>query len=175
MTTMEFVPDVVPDLADVENPCRQCGKEIDVPYGGRGPRPKFCSDCKPSRVAGSRKQSPRVTGKEQSLAAQATGVLCQLNAMIAMSAAALGLFRTGGAIASANETFETSAYQALLGDPELCKTILKSGAKSAKISLALAYGGMGMTVIPTAAIELKERKAERDAKKAEEERNANGA
>jgi len=178
MTIMDFteatIPDVVPDLEDVENPCKNCGKEIDVPYGGRGPRPKYCSECKPTtRQTGKRPQSPRVTGKEQNLAAQATGVLVQINAMIAMGAAALGLFRTGSAIAQANETFESAAYQALLTDPELCKTILKSGAKSAKVSLTLAYGGMGVAVIPTATMEIRERKAERDAKR--EAENADGA
>ena len=176
---MDFVdapiPDVVPELDDVENPCKQCGKEIDIAYGGRGPRPKYCSECKPAnRSQGKRQQTPRITGNAQNLAAQATGVLVQLNAMIAMGAAAFGLFRTGSAIASANETFETSAYQALLTDPEFCKTILKSGAKSAKVSLALAYGGMGMAVLPTAAMELKEKKEARDAAR-EAAENADGA
>lgn len=161
------IQDYKPELDDVEHPCKTCGREIDVQYGGRGPRPRYCSTCKPLKANGSRKQTPRVTGKDQSLAAQATGVLVQLNAMIAMGAAAIGLFRTAGNIASANEPFEAAAYQALLTDPELCRTILKSGAKSAKVSLALAYGGMAMSVAPTAVIELKERKAARDAAKEE--------
>ena len=177
MSVMEFVDatfpmDDVPPLADVENPCKECGREIDVAYGGRGPRPRYCSACKPNKQ--SRRQAPKVTGKDQSLAAQATGVLVQVNAMIAMGAAALGLFRTGGAIAEANNTFEAAAYQALLTDPELCKLILKSGAKSAKISLGLAYGGMAMAVAPTAVMELRERKADRDAKREAAERDSNG-
>jgi hypothetical protein len=153
--------DVVPDLDDVQYPCRVCGKEAG-PYGGRGPKPKLCSDHK-TQSKGTR--APKVTGKDANLAAQATGVLVQLNAILALGVSAIGLFQTGGAIASANETFEQAAYLALQTDPELCKLILKSGAKSAKVSLALAYGGMAMSVGPTAVNELRERKADRDAKR----------
>jgi hypothetical protein len=156
--------DVVPDLADVDNPCKKCGREIDVPYGGRGPRPRYCTNCKGGTAK--RSASPRVGGKDANLAAQATGVLVQLNAMIAMGVAAVGMFRTGSSIAAANEGFEVAAYNALLTDPEFCKMILKGGAKSSKVSLALAYGAMGMAVMPTAVEEMRERKAERDAKKA---------
>jgi len=162
--------DEVPELMDVEYPCRVCAKEAG-PYGGRGPKPKLCSDHK-TQSKGTR--TPKVAGKDANLAAQATGVLVQLNAILAMGAAALGLFQTGGAIAAANEGFEQAAYQALLTDPEFCKMILKGGAKSAKVSLALAYGGMAMSVGPTAVNELRERKAERDAKR-EAEADANGA
>lgn len=176
MSTMDFVdtlpPDEVPPLDDVVNPCKTCGREIDVVYGGRGPRPKFCSTCKPAK--GTRSQTPRVTGNAQNLAAQATGVLVQLNSMLALGAAAIGLFRTGSAIQAANEDFEVRAYQALLTDPEFCKSILKSGAKSSKVALGLAYGGMAMTVAPTAVMELRERKAEKDAR-AERDAHADGS
>ena len=171
------VPDMdeAPPLADVTDPCKKCGRQIDVPYGGRGPRPKFCSTCK--NTGGVKRQTPRITGKDQSLAAQATSVLVQLNSMIALGAAALGLFRTGGAIVNANEGFEAAAYQALLTDPELCKAIMRGGAKSGKVALGLAYGGMAMAVIPTAAEEVREKKAVRDAKRAEDalHENADGA
>lgn len=170
---MDFVdtalPDVVPDLADVDNPCKNCGKEIDVPYGGRGPRPKFCTECKPGNRGSGKRQTPRVTGKDQNLAAQATGVLVQLNAMLGIGAAAVGLFKTGRAIMEANDDFEARAYQALLTDPEFCRQILKTGAKSGKLSLGLAYAGMAMTVAPTAVMEIKERKAEREAKRENED------
>lgn len=164
-----MVPDVVPDLADVENPCKNCGKEIDIPYGGRGPRPKFCSECKPASRQTSKRQQPRVTGKDQNLAAQATSVLVQLNAMLGIGAAAVGLFKTGRAIMDANDDFEARAYQALLTDPEFCRQILKTGAKSGKLSLGLAYGGMLMTVGPTAVMEIKEKKAEREAARENED------
>lgn len=174
MTVLDFtdavIPDTVPDLSDIEYPCSVCGEESG-PYGGRGRKPTKCSKHKKATSGNS---SPRVTGNAQNLAAQATGVLVQLNGMIALGISALGLFQTGGAIASANEQFEAQAYQALLTDPELCKLILKSGGKSAKLSLLIAYGGMGMTVGPTAVMELKERKAIREAKR-EAEENATGA
>lgn len=161
--------DVSPELDDVEFPCKVCGKEAG-PYGGRGPKPKLCPEHKTTTSKGTR--SPKVAGKDANLAAQATGVLVQLNAMMAMGVAAIGMFQTGSAIAAANETFEQAAYQALLTDPEFCKLILKGGAKSAKVSLVLAYGGMAMSVGPTAVNELRERKAEKLAK---EEANANNA
>lgn len=171
MTVLDFTDamapsDATPELEDVEYPCVVCGREAG-PYSGRGPKPKRCPEHKTSKGTA---KTPRVAGKDANLAAQATGVLVQLNAMIAMGAAALGLFRTGSAIAESNATFETAAYQALLTDPEFCRMILKGGAKSAKVSLALAYGGMGMVVVPTAMQELKER---RDAKR-EADDNADG-
>lgn len=159
-----YIPamDVTPELDDVEFPCRVCGREAG-PYGGRGPKPKLCVDHK--SVTGKGNKTPRVTGNTQNLAAQATGVLVQVNSMLAMLTAGFGLFSTASAISAANEGFESAAYQALLTDTELCKTILKGGAKSAKVSLAIAYGGMAMSVMPTAAMELKERKAAKDAAK----------
>jgi hypothetical protein len=157
------VPDTdeVPELLDVEYPCEVCGQEAG-PYGGRGRKPRRCPIHKKGNAATTR--APRVTGRDANMAAQATGVLVQLNALLAMGVAALGLFGTAGAIASANETFEQQAHAALLTDPELCKLILKSGAKSSKVALGLAYGGMAMSVAPTAVNELRERKAAREAR-----------
>ncbi len=164
-------PDTAPDTSDVEYPCRECGKEAG-PYGGRGPKPKYCEAHKKSaRSTGTR--AGKVTGTAQTLAAQATGVLVQLNGMMALGLMAIGFNETASAIAGANGTFEEQAYQALMTDTELCKLILKGGVKSAKVSLGLAYVGMGVAVVPTAAMEFKEKKAERDAKReAEENENA---
>lgn len=152
--------DTVPLLADVEYPCRVCGKEAG-PYGGRGPKPKLCDEHK--KVTGKRGSVPKVGGNVATQAAQATAVLVQLNAMLAMGAMALQLFGTASAIAGANEQFETQAYNALVTDPALCQLILKGGAKSAKLSLGIAYGGMAISVVPTAIEELREKKAERQA------------
>jgi hypothetical protein len=166
-------PDTIPATSDVDYPCRECGKESG-PYGGRGPKPKYCIDHK----KGSRGASPRagkVTGAPANLAAQATGVLVQLNGMMALGLMALGFIDTAGAIAGANGTFEEQAYQALMTDTELCKLILKGGVKSAKISLSLAYVGMGVAVVPTAVNEMREKKAERDAKREEAELDASRA
>lgn len=163
--------DSVPITTDVEYPCEVCGQEAG-PYAGRGRKPKRCSV---HRKAPATKSSVgKVTGSAATLAAQATGVLVQLNGMIAIGLSAMQMFRTAGAIVENNDMFEARAYAALSTDTELCKMILKTGGKSAKVSLALAYGTMGMAIAPTAMEELKERKAERDARR-EELENASGA
>jgi hypothetical protein len=158
-------PDSTPEYEDVEFPCRVCGKESG-PYGGRGPKPKYCIEHKKSKTPAAR--ASKVTGTAANLAGQATGVLVQLNSILAVAAMAVGLNGTASAIFESNTTFEEQAYQALLTDPELCKFLLKGGVKSAKVTLGIAYFGMGATVLPTAAMEIKEKKAERDARKAEE-------
>lgn len=165
--TEDFPQDSSPPLSDVEFPCKVCGKESG-PYGGRGPKPKFCPEHK-KVTKGTR---PRVTGQPAQLAAQATAVLVQLNGLMAAGSMAMGLFKTAHAIAESNDTFEQQAHAALITDPELCRLILKSGMKSAKLSLGLAYVGMGMTVVPTAIMEMRDKKAERDARKEEELQNA---
>lgn len=154
----DIEPDTVPDLSDVEYPCEVCGKEAG-PYGGRGRKPKRCSDHKKqTRSSGNQ---PKVTGSTANIAAQATQVLVQLNGMLALGSLALGLHKTAGAIAEANPAFETAAYNALLTDPELCKFLLKSGAISGKAMLVAAYGGMGLSVAPTAVMEVKEKREAR--------------
>jgi DNA-directed RNA polymerase subunit RPC12/RpoP len=174
MTTMTFedvIPDAVPDLADVEYPCANCGREVG--YGGRGRKPtanSLCPDCKPN----AKRSNVKVTGAAATKAAQAAEVLTQLNAMFAMGAAALGLFETAGTLVSYQDTFKAQAYAALTTDMKLCESILKSGAKSSKVSLGMAYVGMGVAVGPTAVNEMRARKAERDARKAELEDDASG-
>jgi hypothetical protein len=157
--------DTVPELNDVEYPCRVCGKEAG-PYGGRGPKPKLCEEHKKQPKGAGVK---RVTGSPANLAGQASAVLVQLNGMLAIGAMALGLHGTASAIAASNGNFEEQAYQALLTDSELCRLILKGGVKSAKVSLAIAYAGMATAVVPTAVMEVKELKAERDLKRQAEE------
>lgn len=162
----EDIPvDSIPDLSDVEYPCEVCGKESG-PYGGRGRKPKRCADHKKQpTVSGSRK----LTGNAANLAAQATQVLVQVNGMLAVGAMGMQMFNTAHAIAEANPNFEQQAHQALLTDPELCRLILKSGGASAKVSLAMAYVGMGMAILPTALQDVQTRRAVRAAKKAEKD------
>lgn len=157
--------DSVPQTADIEYPCEVCGREAG-PYAGRGRKPKKCAECKPQK----RSAVPRVTGAPATLATQATEVLSQVNAMVALGCAAMKLFNTSGAISSYDETFKAQAYAALVTDTELCKFILKGGAKSAKVTLLLAYGGMAVAVAPHAVMELREMKAEREARKEAEGR-----
>lgn len=153
--------DTIPETADVEYPCKQCGREAG-PYGGRGRKPTICAECKPKNKRGN---TPRVTGTNANLAAQASEVLSQVNSFIALGAAAMKLFGTAGAIGAYDDTFKSQAYAALLTDPDLCRFILKGGVKSAKLTLLMAYGGMAVAVAPTAIMEIKEQQAERKARK----------
>lgn len=149
--------DTVPETADIEYPCRICGREAG-PYRGRGRKPTVCQECKPKRATG---VAPRITGANASLAAQATEVLSQVNGFLAIGLSALQLFGTAGAIAAHDEAFKAQANAALLTDPDLCRLILKGGVKSAKISLLMAYGGMAVAVAPTAVVEVKAMQAAR--------------
>jgi hypothetical protein len=159
--------DTSPETFDlpVEYPCEICGEEAG-PYVGRGPKPKRCPKDKAPAKA---KAAPgKVTGKDASVAAQATQVLAQLNGMVAIGMMAMGLHRTASAFAAANDGFEAQAYAALTTDPDLCRLILKGGVKSAKISLGMAYVGLGMAAVPVAVEEIREKKAEREAARAEQ-------
>lgn len=160
----DFPQDSIPDVADVEYPCQVCGQEAG-PYGGRGRKPTRCPLHKKNPTSSTRK----VTGSSANLATQATASLVQINGLLTIGAMTMGMVATAQRIAQANPIFEEQAYNALVTDPELCKLILKSGAKSAKISLMLAYGGLLTAVAPVAYMEIKEKQAERAARKAEEE------
>jgi len=136
-------PDAVPPVIDVVYPCRKCGREVG--YRGRGRKPttsSLCADCKP------RPSTVKLTVNANNLATQAARRLVQINSMVAMLGAAVGLFQSASAIVGYQETFEAQAFAALSTDTELCKAILKTGAKSAKLSLALAYGGMAVAIAP---------------------------
>ena len=168
-TTMpDISPDSIPPTIDVEYPCQVCGREAG-PYSGRGRKPTKCQDCKPKRST----SGVRLTGNAQNLAVQATQTLVQINAMISMVSAAMGYFKTGGAIIEYNETFEQQAFAALSTDPELCRAIVRTGAKSAKLSLGMAYAGIGMAIGPTLYTEAKAKKEERRVRM-EEAENAAG-
>ncbi len=160
--TDSFPMDNAPELSDVEYPCEVCGRESG-PYGGRGRKPKRCSEHKKNKT------SVRVTGNTTQLAEQATAVLVQMNGLMAMGAMAMGLMGTASAIAQANTPFEEQAKAALTTDPDLCRLILKTGKTSAKFSLGLAYAGMAMAVGPTAYMEVSTKRRERAERKAAEE------
>lgn len=164
-----FQPDSVPPLADVEYPCEVCGAEAG-PYGGRGRKPTKCTMHK---KGSSKSSAVKVTGSAATLAAQAAKSLSNMNSMMAVLAAGIGLFGTGGAILEANTSFEEQAFNALLTDSELCKTILKTSGKSAGLGLIVAYGGMAVAVAPVAVMEIKDKKAARAARlEAEDEAGA---
>lgn len=158
------VPDTIPPTTDVEYPCEVCGRESG-PYGGRGRKPKRCAEHKKSPT----RSSVKVTGAPANLAAQAAGVLEQLNGIMAVACMAMGFNGTASAIAAHNDTFKEQAHQALLTDPDLCRLILKGGVKSAKVSLGLAYVGLGIAVIPVANEEMKMKKAAKAAQREAED------
>lgn len=165
MTMMDFLDadipeDTVPLTTDVEYPCEACGKEAG-PYSGRGRKPRFCVDHKKNKNASVRK----VTGNAGNLAAQATEVLSQLNGIIAIGLMAVGMNQTASAIAAGNDTFAERAHAALLTDTDLCRLILKGGVKSAKISLGIAYAGLGVGVVPVAVNEIREKREEAELRK----------
>lgn len=151
--------DTVPPLENVEYPCEVCGKEAG-PYGGRGRKPKRCDEHKKNQTR--KQQSPRITGSAATLAAQATQVLMQMNGFLAIGCMAMQYHATAGSIAQASELFESQVHAALLADTELCKYILKSGSMSSKAALGMAYGSLLFTVLPTAYMEYKEKKAARE-------------
>lgn len=157
--------DTVPETSEIDYPCQQCGREAG-PYSGRGRKPTKCVECKPNRAAG----RTGVSGGNEKLAALATDALCQINGLMALGAMITGFIETAGAITSAEEDFKTRTHAALLTDPALCRTILKAGTSSAKIALCISYAFMGVSVLPTAVNEVREKKALRAAALEEEQR-----
>lgn len=162
-TDDDFDIDSVPLTEEVKHPCAECGR--DVEWKGRGRVPKMCPEHRKIKTT----STPRISSKNTDLAAQATGVLVQANGFLALALSALSMFQTGGAIVAGNDQFKAQAYEALLLDPDLCRSILKTGGKSAKAGLIFAYAGLGMGVLPTAAAELKELRAAKAAAKVEED------
>lgn len=108
------------------------------------------------RPRGSTPKIPK-TGND-ALAAQATEVLLQLNSVICAGLFITGLTETSSAIAAREEGFKAQAYQALLTDAKLCKTILRARGTGGLISLLLAYGLLGGAIAPVAMNEIKTKK-----------------
>lgn len=149
----------IPDFPQDEKPpseyeyaCEVCGKELF--YAGRGRKPKFCDE---HRKGGSKAGGTPRTGKGNTqLAAQASEALAQLNALACMGLMVGKLNQTALALSTANDGFREQAYNALLTDPALCKTILKAGATSGKVSLLIAYGMLAAAVGPVGYTEYRE-------------------
>lgn len=136
--------------------CQTCGIELE--YAGRGRKPKYCEAHKPRR--GTTSNAPaRGTKKNQELAAAATESLCQVNALVTTGFLLAQMTATASAMAERDSAFREQAYGALLTDPALCQQILKAGETSAKLSLVLAYVGLGAAVAPYAIAEVKDKRA----------------
>jgi hypothetical protein len=152
---------------DVKYPCEICGQECE--YSGRGRPPTKCAEHKSTKSSGKKRASG--LGSNATLAAQAAEALVQFNGLVAILLMLAQMPMTVDAIETAKDGFREAAYEALLTDPALCKTILKGGTASGKIALLIAYGMFAGAVGPVAYMEYKEkariRREERDALAAE--------
>lgn len=156
--------------ADDTPRCLECGKPL--VYAGRGRKPKYCEEHRKNSRGSS---APRKgAGNNATLAAQATDALCQVHGLVASLGMVTGFPMTASAIASAEDGFREQAYNALLTDPDLCKTILRAGTTSGRVALLIAYGMFAGAVAPTAVMEFKQRR-ELAREKAEAELDAESA
>lgn len=131
------------------------------PYAPRGSGGKSAS----SRGA-------RMPARE-SEAKAAAALLAQVNGLATMGIMAVGFTETASAVNNANEGFEQMAYEALLTDPALCKTILKAGTTSGKVALIIAYGMLTASVAPVAMTEYRIKRDAIRAARLEAEGNEN--
>ena len=140
------------DLTDPDNVCNVtgCAKPVKA-YGGRGKRPRKCEEHSARPAARvSRGTSSRTD------AARAAEVLAQMNALVAFGTIMAGLPATGSAMSTANEGFKDAATAALELDPNLCRTILRVGAKSGQAALVAAYAQLLIAVVPVMIYNLKQ-------------------
>ncbi len=173
MTTdgLSLVTDAAPPLEDDVLTCEVCG--VELVYAGTGRKPTKCDEHKRKKAgAAAKSATPLPKGGNEKLATQAADVLYQLNEMLGLGLMMGRLFGTASALSERNEPFREQAYQALLTDPGLCRTIVSAGAKSGKFALIAAYGVLLAGVAPVAVEELKDLKAERAERLAEAERQA---
>ncbi len=166
--------DETPDLSDVEYPCQAqlpdgsiCGKESG-PYGGRGRKPTKCAEHKKA-IPTPRGSSPKITGTNAVLAAQATEALCSIDGILQLGAAVMGFANTAATIADADEVFRIRVNAALLNNPDTARKILRWGGKAGDAGLMIAIGLHVATIAPVFAEEAKQKKAQRDAMKEQEE------
>jgi hypothetical protein len=139
--------------------CLECG--VLIPYAGKGPRRKYC-DAHKRRSAGVQYSSTAdssSSSKKDKLAVQAAGVLRSTNTYVVLGLMMVGLSESAVALSASQDAFEFQAIAALEQDPALCRTILKSGKLGAKLSLVVAYGAMGASVVPVAMSEYAQRRA----------------
>lgn len=160
-TTTVPVPDSTPPLdeyddVDISNVVPlsaplPTSDDPEAPYG------RTASGRIRKRPVGSRKNGPTgPRGSNEQLAKQAASLLAQTNGLITTGLFLVGFQRTASAIAERNEPFEAQVAAALVTDPALCRTILKAGGTSAKLSLLIAYAMLAGSVAPVAISEYRE-------------------
>lgn len=148
--------DTAPPIDAPEYPCSVCGREAG-PYSGRGRKPTKCPEHKGATSAG----RPKTTGKNSVIAGQAADTLAQYNDLVAFIAIMAKYEGTGEAIQNANDVFREKAYAALLTDPDLAASIIKSGGISGKAALIISYAMLAGAVAPVAMMEARVHKQER--------------
>lgn len=161
-TPFDVTPDETPTLNESSDydPAYP-GSTPDAPYGykpdgtpyKRRPRGTASGPAK-SPATGTRRMAASETS-----ARAAANMLGRMNSLIGFSLVALGMPNTAGQLAENNETFVEQAYEALLTDPELCRKIMSAGAQSGKAQLMMAYAMLGASVVPTAVVDIKEKRA----------------
>ena len=101
------------------------------------------------------KTSGRKTANEKD-AEQAAKVLGQINDLLvlglmgvsAIPGVPFSFMNTASGIAAGNEAFMAQAQEALVTDPNLCKSILRVGKAGGKAALATAYLSLAITAAP---------------------------
>ena len=149
-----------PPLDAVEYPCTECGRESG-PYSGRGRKPTKCPEHK---KIPSKNPRPKTTGKNAQIAGQAADTLAQYNELVAFVATLSTWNNTGEALINANDAFREKAYAALLTDPELAQSIVRTGGISGKAALIISYAMLATAVAPVAVMEARAKKADRIAR-----------
>jgi hypothetical protein len=100
----------------------------------------------------------------EKLARDGANMLLTGHSILAGMAKLFGLHGSASAIAACDEPFFDMAYDALLLDPALARSIARLGSKSGKFALIGAYATFGAAVAPIMAEEVKDKLAEiRDA------------
>ncbi len=162
MSDIEFELMAVPDdIVDIEYPCEICGKESG-PYSGRGRKPKRCAEHK------AKQSTPRKAGKlpakVEANAAMAAEILAQYNGLAGLGLRLVTYHDTADAIVGANPVFKELAYNALISDPALAESIIRTGGMPGKVALIVAYATFGAAVAPVAMLELRSKRADKRAR-----------
>ncbi len=166
--SITFMPAVVPEIVDSELPrdepppttyeyaCETCGVELH--YAGKGRKPRFCPEHK--------KNAPKTTrtgsGQSAKLASQATDLILSLTDVIQISAIVAGFPETSEAIDEKQGLLREQVYQALLGNPNRSRSIIKMLGATTDLGLAIALGTFTAHVGSTAWNEFKEKREGHD-------------
>jgi hypothetical protein len=153
---------VFPDL-NVDYPCQhilpngeRCNKEAG-PYGGRGRKPRFCSEHKPTRGTAS---VGRRAGANAVQAQAALDALVNMHTMGAMGLAVVGMSNTANAVFGTEEGFRAQMLPQLQANPKRCAQILRAGAGASEAGFFAAYAMFAAAVIPVAKQELDVKRSE---------------